>query len=138
MNAPTINSGYLLLIRNDEWYNSMTADELRKISEQAKSWFERLAAQGKVTPGQGLVRGGAVVGKNGRTLTDGPFAEAKEVIGGYMILQADNLEEAISIAKTNPILAHGSTTIEVRPVAQECPLDARLRELAEEAQLATA
>jgi hypothetical protein len=131
-------NGYLLMIRSDEWYNHLSADELQKLMQQAKEWFERLIDQGKAKPGQALAREGATVfGKTGRVVIDGPYAESKEAIGGFVVLQADTLEEAIAAAKSNPLVPYGAS-IEIRPVAAECPLDARARELAEEAQLATA
>jgi hypothetical protein len=54
-----------------------------------------------------------------------------------LLLNVETLEEAIAIAKSSPNLAYG-TSIEVRPVVEECPLDVRARELAREEQLATA
>lgn len=138
MSEQTSKSEYLLLFRGSEWYNGLSAEELQKVMSQCKTWFDRLAEQGKVKAGQPLVREGAIVsGKNGRSVVDGPFAESKEAIGGYLLLQADSLDEAIAIAKGNPTIAFG-TTIEVRPVAEECPLDARARQISHEKQLANA
>jgi len=103
---------------------------------QNKAWIEGLTAQGKVKPGRALERSGAIVsGKNGRFITDGPFAESKEAIGGYLVLDVETIDEAIAIAQSSPGLAYGGS-IEVRPVAEECPLDVRARELAREEQLA--
>lgn len=137
MSTPNKN-GHLLLFRGNEWYNGLSPEEIQKVLSQSRAWFERLAAQGKVKGGQALVRKGAIVsGKSGRLVSDGPFAESKEAIGGYLLLDAETLAEAIAIAQTSPSLAYG-TSIEVRPVAEECPLDACARELAREEQLATA
>ena len=98
-------------------------------------WFERLKQQGKVKAGQPLERTGKIVsGKNGRVVADGPFAESKEAIGGYFLLQVHSLEEAVAIAKECPGLAHGAV-VEVRPVAAECPLAEEARA---EGQLAEA
>jgi hypothetical protein len=132
------HEGYMLLYRSDEWYNKLSHEELQTVMNQNKAWVERLTAQGKVKPGRALERTGAFVsGKNGRFVTDGPFAESKEAIGGYLMLEVETLDEAIAIAQSSPGLAYGGS-IEVRPVAQECPLDVRARELAREEQLATA
>src|SRR6185503_18372614 len=110
---------------------------LRRLINQNKSWCERLTSQGKAKPGRALERTTVTVsGKNGRFITDGPFAESKEAIGGYLVLDVETIDEAIAIAQTIPGLAYGGS-IEVRPVAEECPLDARARELAPEEQLAT-
>jgi hypothetical protein len=131
-------NGYMLLFRSDEWYEELSYDEIRNVISRNNAWIEELTAQGKAKPGQALQRKGATVsGKNGRIVSDGPFVESKEAVGGYLILKVEKLEEAIAIAKSSPNLAYG-TSIEVRPVAEECPLDARARELAREEQLASA
>ena len=130
-------NGYLLLYRSDEWYNTLSHEQLQEVINQNKAWVERLIAQGKAKPGHALERKGATVsGKNGRFVSDGPFAESKEAIGGYLVLDVEALEEAVAIAQTIPGLAYGGS-IEVRPLAEECPLDVRARELAREEQLAT-
>jgi hypothetical protein len=136
MNTQNQN-GYMLLYRSDEWYKRLSHAELRKLMNQNKTWIERLTAQGKAKPGRALERRGAIVsGSNERFVTDGPFAESKEAIGGYLVLDVETMDEAIAIAQSSPGLACGGS-IEVRPVADECPLDVRERELAREEQLAT-
>ena len=126
----------MLLYRSDDWYKRLSHEELQKLMDQNKAWIERLTAQGKAKPGRALERRGAIVsGKNGRFITDGPFAESKEAIGGYLVLDVETIDEAIAIAQSSPGLAYGGS-IEVRPVAEECPLDVRARELAREEQLA--
>jgi hypothetical protein len=131
------HNGYMLLYRSGEWYNRLSHSELQELINQNKAWFEKLTAQGKVKPGRALERKGAIVsGVNGHIVTDGPFAESKEAIGGYLVLDVETIEEAIAIAQSSPGLAYGGS-IEVRPLAEECPLDARARELAREEQRAT-
>ena len=136
MNTQNQN-GYMLLYRTDEWYNRLSQEELQNVINRNKDWFERLTKQGKAKPGRALERTGVIVsGKKERLVTDGPFAESKEAIGGYLVLDVETIEEAIAIAQSSPGLAYGGS-IEVRPVAEECPLDIRARELAREEQLAT-
>ncbi len=135
MNAPAQNE-YLLLITGTAWYNRKSLEELQESLNQFQGWFQQMSENGKLKGAQPLAREGAVVTKKG-IVSDGPFAESKEVIGGYFLLQVDTLEEAIAIAKSCPALEYAEQ-IEVRPVAQECPLAARLRQLAPEEQLATA
>ena len=131
-------NGYLLLFRSNEWYRELSREELQKVIARNNAWVERLIAQGKSTGGQALARTGAMVsGKNGRNISDGPFAESKEVIGGYLRLNVETFEEAVAIAQSSPGLAYGAA-IEVRPLTDECPLDTCERELAREEQLATA
>ena len=125
----------MLLYRTDEWYNKLSLEELQKLINQNKAWFERLSSQGKAKPGRALERTGVTVsGKNGRFVTDGPFTESKEAVGGYLVLDVETIEEAIAIAQSSPGLAYGGS-IELRPLSEECPLDVRARELAREGQL---
>jgi hypothetical protein len=77
-----------------------------------------------------------VSGKNGRNITDGPFAESKEVVGGYLLLNVETFEEAVAIAKSCPALALGGK-VEVRPLTNVCASTLRLEELTREAELAT-
>jgi len=131
MNTSNKN-GFLLLSSSNEWYKQLSLDEIQNLVDQNKVWFEGLAAQGKVKGGQALARHGATIsGRNGCLVSDGPFAESKEAIGGYLLLDVETLVEAIAIARTIPSLAYG-TSIEVRPVAEECPVDAYARELVEQ------
>lgn len=129
---------YLLLFRGDNWYDRVSPEELKNIMDQAKAWFERLSAEGKVKGAQPLKREGRLItGKGGRFVSDGPFAESKEAIGGYLLIVANSLDEAVAIAQSFPSLEYGAQ-IEVRPVAEECPMMTRARAREAEAQLAAA
>ncbi len=137
MNAPKQNE-YLLLFRGADWHNTLSGEELQQAMNRFKGWFDRLSEQGILKGAQPLVREGKIVsGKQGRLVSDGPFAESKETIGGYFLLQVNSLEEAVAIAKSAPSLDYG-TTIEVRPVAEECPLSERARQMAPKEQLTAA
>src|SRR6267154_1921232 len=104
MNTQNQN-GYMLLYRTDDWYNRLSHEELQKLIGQNQAWFERLTAQGKAKPGRALERTGVIVsGRNGRFITDGPFAESKEAIGGYLVLDVETIEEATAIAQSSPAL----------------------------------
>ncbi|MDQ2659004.1 MAG: YciI family protein, partial [Verrucomicrobiota bacterium] len=81
-----------------------------------------LAAEGKALEGQPLeLETRIVAGSNGERVTDGPFAEAKEAIGGYVKLLVGSLEEATQIAQRHPGLEHG-LVIEVRELTASCHL----------------
>lgn len=130
-------NGYLLLFHSNEWWKNLGREELEKYVTQSNAWLENLMATGKVKAGQALDRKGVVISsKNGRPITDGPFAESKEVVGGYLLLNVETFEEAVAIAKTTPNLAFGSS-VEVRSLTNECPAQARLEELSRTEQLAT-
>jgi hypothetical protein len=129
---------YMLLFSSNEWWNKLSLAEIQLIARQNKAWVEGLIAKGKVKGAQALAREGATLsGKNPRVIVDGPFAESKEVVGGYLVIEAESLDEAIAISKDSPSL-HNGATIAIRPLADECPLDARIRQLASQEQLATA
>src|SRR5437763_8550874 len=129
---------YLLLFRGSSWDKGLSPEQLQKTMDQFMAWFERLKQQGKVKAGQPLERTGKIVsGKNGRIVADGPFAESKEAIGGYFLLQVNSLDEAVAIAKDCPGLAYGAT-VEVRPVAPECPLAENARQAATQERFAHA
>jgi len=112
---------YILLFRGSQWDRGLSPEEIQNVMSQFMGWFERLREEGKLRAGQPLERQGKIVsGKKGRTVADGPFAESKEAIGGYFLLQVADLDEAVEIAQQCPILEYGST-VEVRPVAERCP-----------------
>jgi len=113
---------YMLLFRGNDWQKGLSPEEMQKIAGQWMAWFERLTAQGKVKAGATLEKEGKTVsGKNGRVVSDGPFAESKEAVGGYFLLQVNTFDEAVAIAQECPGLPYG-VKVEVRPVAEVCPL----------------
>ena len=108
---------------------------MQQVADQWMAWFKRLTTQGKAIAGTPLEREGKVVsGKNGRVI-DGPFAESRETIGGYFLLQVQSLDEATAIAKECPGLPYGAV-VEVRPVAGECPIAEEARAEARSASAA--
>jgi len=139
MNALNMsNNGCLLLLHANESWKELGREELEKYVAQNRAWLQQLVESGKIKAGQALARTGAMVsGKNGRNVTDGPFAESKEVVGGYLLLNVETFEEALAIAKTFPALALGGR-VEVRPLTDACQSETRLDELQREEQLATA
>ena len=121
-------SDYMLLFRGKQWDRGLSPQELRQAIDRVMAWMEGLKNQGKVKAGQPLGPESKMVsGKNGRTIADGPFAESKEAVGGFLQIEAKSLEEALAIAKTCPTLEYG-ITIEVRPVLDECPIFKRAQE----------
>jgi hypothetical protein len=119
MSTQTTTSEYMLLFRGAHWDKDLSPEEIQKIMGQWNAWFERLTLQGKVKSAHPLEREGKLVSGKGRTIADGPFAESKEAIGGYFLLELDDFNEALEIAKECPALEYG-VTVEVRPVAEQC------------------
>ena len=128
MSTQNTTSEYMLLFRGACWDKDLSPEETQRLMNQVMAWFEGLKQRGIVKAGQPLApEGRTISGKKGRAVLDGPFAESKEAVGGYLLLEAQSLEEVVAIAKSNPTLAHG-ITIEVRPVLDECPIFQRARE----------
>jgi hypothetical protein len=94
-----------------------TPVEMKAIMARFGSWMEGLYGQGRVAGTNGLELTGKMLhGPIGETvITDGPFAEGKEVVGGYVLLHPCTLEEAVAVARTCPGLDY-RMIIEVRPV----------------------
>src|SRR2546421_9606610 len=107
---------------------------MQRVSEKWMAWFRRLTEQGKAVAGNALEREGKIVSGKDRIVSDGPFAESKEAIGGYFLLDVATLDEALTIAKECPGLPYG-IRVEVRPVAGECPIAADIRAEAQFAQV---
>ena len=125
----------MLIFHGTDWYKGLSPEEMQQIAGHWMTWFNRLKDQGKVIAGNPLEKEGKIVsGKNGRVVSDGPFAESKETIGGYFLLKVAGMDEALAIAKECPGLAYG-IRVEVRPLAGECPMAAEARS---ETQLAHA
>lgn len=120
MSMPTTQSDYMLLFRGTDWAKHLSPEQLEKVVSDWAGWFERLMQEGRCTGGHPLHGEGKLVsGKNGHVVTDGPFAESKEAIGGYFYLRVADMDEAVEIAKQCPGLEHGCV-VEVRPVAERC------------------
>lgn len=120
MSAP--KQEYILLFRGTDWHKGLSAEEIQEVVRQMYAWLDRLTAEGKAKAGKPLFPEGKIVSqKKGRSVADGPFAESKEAIGGFFLLELNSLEEATKIAKDFPGLNYGAS-VEVRPVAPACPL----------------
>ncbi len=103
---------YLVLSRG-QWDAAASQQEVQAAIDAFYIWYEQSLAAGLMKPGHRLAREGKVVSK--RSITDGPFAETKELVGGYWFIVARSLEEAVALAAQNPCLAYG-LTLEVRPL----------------------
>jgi hypothetical protein len=108
-------SQFLYLYRggNVEW--AQTPAEMEQTMQKWMAWMQDLGAKGKLKDqGNPLEPGGKVVKKK-TVITDGPFAEAKDIIGGYTLVEAKDIEEAAALAAGCPIFENGGF-VEVRPI----------------------
>ncbi|HEY2350153.1 MAG TPA: YciI family protein [Puia sp.] len=106
---------FLLIFRRDFKASEIqpSPEQLQKMMKEWQNWMGSIAAQNKlVSSGNRLSNEGKVV-KPGAVVTNGPYVEIKELIGGYIMISADSLEEAAEISKGCPILMVGGS-VEVR------------------------
>lgn len=109
-------SQYLLLLLQPGTGPGPTPAELKAIMGRFSVWMEGLYAKDIVAGTNGLEPTGKILrGPGGAVITDGPYAESKEVVGGYILINAANLAEAVAIARGCPGLDY-RLAVEVRPV----------------------
>lgn len=108
---------YLLLLRDDDTFPDMAPEAMQALVERYMQWSGALAARGALVGGQKLTdRAGRVVsrGARGVSVTDGPYVEGKELVGGYFLVTAASFDEAAALAQDCPHLELGS--IEIREI----------------------
>jgi hypothetical protein len=113
---------YLMLIYMDpDRWAELPVDERNRVHEACGAWHEELVKSGHSLGAFGLQPASTATtlrARNGKVvITDGPFAETKEVLGGFEWLECKSLEEAIAITRRFPSLGAGSTT-ELRPLVE--------------------
>lgn len=109
----------LLLHENPAAVQAMSPEEMQRTIEKYAAWSQRLAEEGRLVRGEKLRdEGGRHVRPDGRagaaSVTDGPYVEGKEVVGGFFVVEAPDYDGAVGIARDCPHLGHG--WIEVREV----------------------
>lgn len=114
-------ASFLFVYRSQPYdMSKVSPDQMQQSMARWMQWIEKGFAEGwLVDPGDALLPEGRVVDKN-KTVTDGPFVEAKEVVGGYSIIKADSFDAAAQLAKGNPNLVEGGN-VEIRQLAGLAP-----------------
>jgi hypothetical protein len=111
-------TNYLLLFRYAPQSSRQSPEEMQIIFEKWTAWMKGLKAKGNFVGADRLEADGKVLrSPRGATVTDGPYAEAKEIMGGYVILSAGDLTQAVEFAQGCPGLENGYS-VEVRPIEQ--------------------
>lgn len=110
---------YVILIAGDESRGPTDQAETEAWYKDLGAWYEKWTAAGKVADGgQQLDSPTKARTIRNTGITDGPFIEAKEAIGGYSVLETDTMDEAVELAASWPGVSEGWVTIEVRPVVE--------------------
>lgn len=110
---------YLLLFRGGE--RSWLQDSPEKFQEHMQKWAQwigGIAEQGRLVGTQPLQQEGKNVAGPQKLVTDGPFMEGKEMVGGYLVCKAANYDEAVEMAKGCPILIFENGNVEVREIKE--------------------
>ena len=107
---------FALLFRQPSFdYSTTPADEMKALQKKWQDWIGGIAAQGKLANnGTRLSLEGRVL-KAGGVITDGPFVEIRERLGSFIVVKADNLEEATTLAHGCPVL-DASGSVEIRAI----------------------
>ncbi len=108
---------YVMLIMNTPEQEKLSEDDQKAWYSEVFAWYEKWGATPKLPDGGAQLQGpetAKTIRASG--VTDGPFIETKEVLGGYSVLETDSFDEAVEISKTWPGVDRGLITIELRPV----------------------
>jgi hypothetical protein len=107
-------SEFVYLYRGGE--RGRSPERMQEMMQKWIAWLKDLAAKGHIKDqGHPLERSGKLVKGKQKTVTDGPFAEAKDVVGGYTLIEAFDLEQAVELSKGCPIF-EVEGAVEVRPI----------------------
>jgi hypothetical protein len=109
---------FVLIMRHEDGKKVASPEQIQIWMKQTMDWIGGIAAQNKFSAGTGLPFEDARVVWHNNVVTNGPFGEIKETIGGYIIVKADSVDEAVEFAKGCPVLQGEGNSVEVRKVAK--------------------
>ncbi len=109
---------FILIMRHEDGKKVASPEQMQIWMKQTMDWIGGISAQNKFSGGTGLLFDDARVVRPNNMVTNGPFGEIKETIGGYMIVKADSVDEAVEFAKGCPVLQGESNSVEVRKIAK--------------------
>lgn len=109
---------YMLIFRHQDGSKIASPEQMQLWMKQTMDWIGGIAAQNKFVGGNGLLFDDAKVVHHNELVTNGPFGEIKETLGGYIIVKAESVEEAVEFAKGSPILQGEGNTLEVRRLSK--------------------
>jgi hypothetical protein len=106
---------FMLIFHSDTTAPKGSPEEMQGQMGKWMAWIEKLNKEGRYVSGEPLLPGGKLVSGKNKTITDGPYTEGKELVGGYFVINAENLDEAAKIATDCPDFDYGAK-VQVRPV----------------------
>src|SRR6516225_11679917 len=108
---------FILIFRHQDGNKVASPEQIQVWMKQTMDWIGGIAAQNKFVGGNGLPFDECRVVHHDKTVTNGPFGDIKETIGGYIVVKADSIDEAVEFAKGCPVLLGEGNTMEVRKIA---------------------
>ncbi len=110
---------FILIFRHEDGKKAASPEQIQTWMKQTMDWLGGIAAQNKlVSQGNGLSFEDSRVVRYNNVVTNGPFGEIKETIGGYVIVRAKSVDEAVEFAKGSPVLQGEGNSVEVRKIAR--------------------
>ncbi len=109
---------FMLIFRHEDGHKVASPEQIEIWMKLTMDWIGGIAAQNKFVLGNGLPFDDARVVRHNNIVTNGPFGEIKETIGGYIIVKADSADEAVEFAKGCPVLQGEGNSVEVRKIAK--------------------
>lgn len=109
---------FILIFRHQDGHKVASPEQIQVWMQQTMDWIGGIAAQNKFVQGNGLPFDNAKVVGHNNVVTNGPFGNIKETIGGYIIVKAASVDEAVEFAKGCPVLQGEGNTVEVRSIAK--------------------
>ena len=112
---------YVLIMRHEDGKKVASPEQMQVWMKQTMDWIGSIAAQNKFVGGTGLPFDDSRVITNKsskKVVTNGPFGDIKETIGGFITVRADSVEEAVEFAKGCPVLQGEVNSVEVRKIAK--------------------
>jgi hypothetical protein len=109
---------FLLIMRHEDGGKIASPEQMQAWMKQTMDWIGGIAAQNKFVSGTGLPFDNAKVVGHNNVVTNGPFGDIKETIGGFITVKASSVEEAVEFAKGCPVLQGAGNTVEVRRIAK--------------------
>ena len=110
---------YALIMRHEDGHKVASPEQIEIWMKQTMDWIGGIAAQNKFSSGTGLTFVDARVVRPNNVVTHGPFGEIKQTIGGFIIVKANSVAEAVDFAKGCPVLQGEGNSVEVRKIAQK-------------------
>jgi len=109
---------YMLIFRHQDGGKVASPEQIEIWMKQTMDWIGGIAAQNKYIGGNGLSFDDAKVVGHKSVVTNGPFGDIKETLGGYVMVRAASIKEAVEYAKGSPVLQGDGNTVEVRRIAK--------------------